>query len=111
MLSAGAALIGIIVGAAGGVGRAPRLVALARERRAGRSASGCSPTPSARPRRRRREAQVDAREQAVALRSEIEREIQDRRVEIAKIEERMLQKELEVDARLDGPRAQGAGAR
>ena len=38
----------------------------------------------------RREAQVDAREQAVALRSEIESEVQDRRVEIAKIEERVL---------------------
>ena len=48
----------------------------------------------------RREAQVDAREQAVALRSEIEREVQDRRVEIAKIEERVLSKELEVDSRL-----------
>ncbi len=49
----------------------------------------------------RREAQVEAREQGVSLRSEIESEIQDRRVDIAKVEERVLQKELEVDGRLN----------
>jgi ribonuclease Y len=48
----------------------------------------------------RREAQVDAREQAVQLRSEIEAEVRDRRVEMGKIEERILQKELELDGRL-----------
>jgi ribonuclease Y len=61
----------------------------------------------------RREAQVDAREQAVRLRSEIETEVRDRRVEIAKIEERILQKELELDGRLTDiqRREQGLGDR
>jgi ribonuclease Y len=61
----------------------------------------------------RREAQVDAREQAVKLRSDIESEIRDRRVEIAKIEERSLQKELELDGRLTEieRREQGLGDR
>jgi ribonuclease Y len=61
----------------------------------------------------RREAQVDAREQAVKLRSEIESEVRDRRVEIAKIEERILQKELELDGRLTEiqRREQGLGDR
>ena len=99
MLSAGAALIGILVGAAGAAillftwsrsrvstARAERERLLADAEREAEAV--------------RREAHVDAREQAVALRSEIEREVQDRRVEIAKIEERVLSKELEVDARL-----------
>ena len=61
----------------------------------------------------RREAQVDAREQAVKLRSEIESEVRDRRVEIGKIEERTLQKELELDGRLTEiqRREQGLGDR
>ena len=61
----------------------------------------------------RREAQVDAREQAVQLRSEIEAEVQDRRLQIVKIEERVLQKEDEVDGKLDEleRREQGLGDR
>jgi ribonuclease Y len=61
----------------------------------------------------RREGQVEAREQAVRLRSEIETEIRDRRVAIAKIEERILQKELELDGRLTDiqRREQGLGDR
>jgi ribonuclease Y len=48
----------------------------------------------------RREAQVEAREQAVVLRTEIETEVQDRRNQIVKIEERVLQKEEEIEAKL-----------
>jgi ribonuclease Y len=48
----------------------------------------------------RREAQIEAREQAVRLRAEIEDEVQGRRVQIAKIEERVSQKESEVDSAL-----------
>jgi ribonuclease Y len=61
----------------------------------------------------RREAQVDAREQAVHLRSEIESEVQGRRIQIVKIEERVLQKETEADARLTEleRRDQGLGDR
>jgi ribonucrease Y len=44
----------------------------------------------------RREGQIEAREQAVRLRAEIEQEIQDRRTAAAKIEERMLQREQEL---------------
>ncbi len=48
----------------------------------------------------RREAQVDARENAVQLRSQIEEEVQDRRRQIVKVEERVLQKEEEIDEKL-----------
>ncbi len=61
----------------------------------------------------RREAQVEAREQAVRLRDEIESEVQDRRNQILKIEERVLQKEEEIEAKLDEliRREQGLGDR
>ena len=48
----------------------------------------------------RREAQVEAREQAIKLRAEIEAEVGDRRVQIAKIEERISQTEADVDEKL-----------
>ena len=49
----------------------------------------------------RREAQVEAREQAVRLRSEIDSELTDRRAQVLKIEERVLAKELEVEKKLE----------
>ena len=85
MLSAGAVLIGIAIGAvAASVGLlvwSRSRVSVARKEHerlvedARRQAEAV-----------RREAQVEAREQAVSLRSEIENEVQDRRVEIAKVE-------------------------
>jgi ribonucrease Y len=48
----------------------------------------------------RREAQVEARELAVRLRAEVEGELQDRRVEIAKVEERIAQRESEGEQKL-----------
>ena len=48
----------------------------------------------------RRDAQVDARELAVRLRAEAESEVQDRRVEIAKVEERIAQREAELEQKL-----------
>ncbi|HLF55207.1 MAG TPA: Rnase Y domain-containing protein, partial [Thermoanaerobaculia bacterium] len=48
----------------------------------------------------RREAQIEAREQSVKLRSEIETEVQDRRRQIVKIEERILQQEEEIGGKL-----------
>ena len=48
----------------------------------------------------RREAQVEARELAVRLRAEVEGELQDRRVEIAKVEERIAQREAEGEQKL-----------
>jgi len=112
MLTVGAALIGIIVGA---VVASALLVTLSRSRvrtaeatrkrlleDAGREAEAV-----------RREAQVDAREQSVQLRSEIEAEVQDRRLQIVKIEERVLQKEEETEEKLEelARREQGLGDR
>jgi ribonucrease Y len=48
----------------------------------------------------RREAQVDSREQAVRLRAEIEAEVQERRSQIMKIEERVLSREEETERKL-----------
>ncbi len=49
----------------------------------------------------RREAHVEAREQAVRLRGEIDAELTDRRSQVLKIEERVLAKELEVEKKLE----------
>ena len=62
----------------------------------------------------RREAQVEAREEAVKLRAEIESEVRDRRVEIAKVEERVAQREAEIEGKLvelDAARAGGRRSR
>ena len=91
MLSAGAALIGIVLGAVGawvvlhGWSRSRVRSAHAEHDKLLADAQRDAETV-------RREAQVDAREQAVALRSEIESEVQDRRDQKAKVEERDLQK-------------------
>jgi ribonucrease Y len=112
MLTVVAALIGLIVGglvvAALLLGLSRSRVRAAEEQRkrilgdAGREAEAV-----------RREAQVEAREQAVQLRSEIEAEVQGRRLEIAKVEERIGQKETEAEAKLTelDRREQGLGDR
>jgi ribonuclease Y len=48
----------------------------------------------------RREAEIEAREQAVKLKTEVEEDVQERRARIAKVEERVLAKEEDVDRRL-----------
>jgi len=48
----------------------------------------------------RREGQIEAREASVKLRAEIEQEVAERRAEILKIEERVLAKEEDIDAKL-----------
>ena len=112
MLTAVAALIGIMVGA---LTATALLLGLSRSRV--RKAKGERQSILADSKREadalRREAQVDAREQSVQLRAEIEAEVQDRRVQIVKIEERVLQKEEEIDAKLDEleRREQGLGDR
>src|SRR4029079_18932417 len=60
----------------------------------------------------RREALVEAREGAVKLRSEVESEVRDRRLEIAKVEERIAQRETEGGQQLIQAqrREQGRGA-
>jgi ribonuclease Y len=57
----------------------------------------------------RREAAIGAREQAVRYRAEVEEEVQHRRVETAKTEERVIAREAEVEAKLTeiGRREQG----
>jgi ribonuclease Y len=49
----------------------------------------------------RREAQIDAREDAVKLRAEVEEDIGERRTAVAKLEERALQREQEVERRME----------
>jgi ribonucrease Y len=112
MLTVVAALIGIIVG---GLAVAALLLGLSRTRvrtaedRRRRLLSDAEREAEA----VRREAQVEAREQAVQLRSEIESEVQGRRLEIAKVEERVVQKEAEAEAKLTEleRREQGLGDR
>jgi ribonuclease Y len=60
-----------------------------------------------------REAQIEAREQAVRLRTEVEEEVQERRSQIVKIEERVLTKEEEIDHKLTemAERERNVGAR
>ncbi len=48
----------------------------------------------------RREGQVEAREQAMRLRTEIDTELTDRRAQVMKIEERVLAKEIEIEQKL-----------
>ncbi len=48
----------------------------------------------------RREGQIEAREALVKLRGEIEQEVAERRAEVLKIEERVLAKEEDIDAKL-----------
>jgi ribonucrease Y len=50
---------------------------------------------------RRREAQIEAREQELKLREELERDLQERRTQVVAIEERVLGRELEIDAKLE----------
>ena len=61
----------------------------------------------------RREALVEAREGAVKLRAAVESEVGDRRLEIAKVEERIAQREAELDQKLIEVtrREQGVGDR
>jgi ribonuclease Y len=61
----------------------------------------------------RREAQVEARELAVRLRADVDSEVQGRRVEIAKVEERVAQREAELEQKLveSVRREQGIGDR
>jgi ribonucrease Y len=112
MLTVVAALIGILIGAAAA---AVLLTSLSRSRVRMAEAARRRLLDEAKRdvEALRREGQVEAREQAVALRSEIEAEVQDRRLQIVKIEERILQKEAEVDEKLEElmRREQGLGDR
>jgi ribonuclease Y len=112
MLTVGAALIGILIGA---FIASALLITLSRSRVRTAEATRKRLLEDAEREAEalRREAQVEAREQSVQLRSEIEAEVQDRRLQIVKIEERVLQKEEETEAKLEEltRREQGLGDR
>jgi ribonucrease Y len=61
----------------------------------------------------RREAQIEAREESVRLRAEVEQEIAERRADNLKLEERVLAKEEDIDRKLTelGRREQGVADR
>ena len=58
----------------------------------------------------RREAQVEAREEALKLRAAVENELREKRAEIVKIEERVLAKEVEIDGKLTESSAASRGS-
>lgn len=112
MPTAAAALIGILVGSLGAF-----LVLTAVSRSRVRAASAERERILSDAQREadaiRREAQVEAREQALQLRAEIESDVRDRQLQIMKIEERVLAREEEIQAKLDElqRREQGLGDR
>ena len=112
MLTAAAALIGILVGSLGvflllTASSRSRVRAAAQERE--RIISAAQREAEA----IRREAQVEAREQALQLRAEIESDVRDRQLQVMKIEERVLAREEEIQAKLEelDRREQGLGDR
>jgi len=98
MLTVVAALIGIAVGAAG-LWIWLRTVSTSRLRLAEDQRRSILGDAEREAETTRREAQIEAREQAVALRAGIEAEIQDSRLQMAKIEERVHQRDAEVEAK------------
>jgi ribonuclease Y len=100
MLTVVVALIGIAVGAAG-LWIWLRTVSTSRLRLAEDQRRSILNDAEREAETTRREAQIEAREQAVALRAEIETEIQGSRLQMAKIEERVHQRDAEVEAKRD----------
>jgi ribonuclease Y len=112
MLTVAAVVLGVVLGA---LGASAGLTALSRSRVRAASADRQRILGDAQREAdaTRREAQVEAREQSVHLRAEIESELEDRRRQIVTIEERVLQKEEEIDTKLTEliRREQGLGDR
>jgi ribonucrease Y len=94
MLTLVAVLVGLVVG--GGIATAWLRTASGSRIRAAEDTRRHSLAET-----RRREAEVEAREESVRLRAEIEREVQDRRLEIAKVEERVVHLESDVEVKLE----------
>jgi ribonuclease Y len=99
MLTVIAVLLGLV---AGGVATAAALWALSGSRlhRAEESRARLLVDAERAAETLRRESEIEAREQAVKLRAEIEAEIRDRRAQVVKLEERVLQREEEVEGKL-----------
>src|SRR6476646_404204 len=98
MLTVVAALLGIAVGAIG-LWAGLRTASTSRLRLAEYQRRAILADADREAETTRREAQIESRELAVALRAEIESEIQASRVQMAKIEERVHQRETELDAK------------
>jgi ribonuclease Y len=97
-------LIGILIGLAAGVAvglvAGSRLVVGRRRRAAEAEIERTTADANRAAEAIRREAQVEAREAALTLRAEAEAELQDRRAETIKAEERVTTKEQDLDRRL-----------
>ena len=99
--SIGLLILGIVLGVLAGGLRRARCPGLTPRRRRPRPSASASPRLPSRARKPiRREAQVEAREQALKLRAELEQELREKRSEIGKIEERVITKEEDIDRKL-----------
>jgi ribonuclease Y len=98
-------LIGILIGLAAGVAvgliAGSRVVVGRRRREAETEIDRMTSEATRAAEAIRREAQVEAREEALTLRAEAEHELQDRRAETIKAEERVTTKEQDLDRRLE----------
>ena len=99
MLTVIAVLVGVAAGAAGAA-LALRAASGSRVRRAEETRTRLLADAEREAEALRRESQIEAREQSVRLRADIESEIRDRRAQVVKLEERILQREEEVEAKL-----------
>jgi ribonuclease Y len=96
-------VVGIVIGVGAGIGAAVlglRLLSGSRLDAARRTRALMLDEATREAEATRREAQIEAREQSVKLRAEIEDEVRERRVQIGKIEERVISKEEEIDQKL-----------
>ncbi len=100
MISIGLLIVGIGAGLAVGVYVGSRLLSSRRADAAAAENLRLSEEAKRSAEAIRREAQVEAREEALKLRADVERELQGKRSEIIKIEERVLAKEGEIDGKL-----------
>jgi ribonucrease Y len=96
----GLLIVGIGVGLAVGIYVGPRVLSSRRADPAAAENLRLSEEAKRSAEAIRREAQVEAREEALKHRAEVERELQGKRGEIVKIEERVLAKEEEIDRKL-----------
>jgi ribonuclease Y len=111
-----AVVVGIVIGVGAGIGVAfagLRLLSGSRLEAARRKRAILLDEATREVEALRREAQIEAREQSVKVRAEIEDEVRERRTQIGKIEERVISKEEEIDQKLTevGRREQGIADR
>jgi ribonucrease Y len=98
MLTVIAVVAGVVVGAAAAA-LWLRVASSSGVRKAEEERRGLVETATREAENLRREARIEAREEAVRYRAEIEREVQDERLEAARIGERVMQREAELEAK------------